>query len=95
MAIAPPHGFLVSRCSRTAAPGFGAVFRSAAGQADTTSNQAQLDRTGTVFVACMVGLARKGLHVLPAIVLLPYVACAFRRLQRGDALHEPMLGQGL
>jgi hypothetical protein len=38
----------------------------------------------------MVGLARKGLHVLPAIVLLPYVACAFRRLQRVDALQEPM-----
>ena len=41
-------------------------------------------------VACMVGLARKGLHVLPAIVLLPYVACAFRRLQRVDAVQEPL-----
>jgi hypothetical protein len=39
----------------------------------------------------MAELARKGLHVLPAIVLLPYVAYAFRRLQRTDALHEPML----
>jgi hypothetical protein len=43
----------------------------------------------------MVGLARKGLHVLPAIVLLPYVACAFKRLQRGDALHVPMFSQAL
>ncbi len=46
-------------------------------------------------IACMAELARKGLHVLPAIVLLPYVACAFRRLQRGEASHMPMLGQGL
>ena len=95
MAIAPPHGFLVSRCSRTAAAGFGAVFRSAALQANCTSNQALLDRTGRVLLACMAELARKGLHVLPAIVLLPYVACAFRRLQRGEASHMPMLGQGL
>ena len=95
MAIAPAHGFLVSRCSRTAAPGFGALFRSAARQANTTSNQTQLDRTGRVTVACMTEFARKGLHVLPAIVLLPNVVCAFRRLQRGEALHEPMLSQAL
>lgn len=43
----------------------------------------------------MTEFARKGLHVLPAIVLLHNVACAFRRLQRGEALHEPMLSQAL
>jgi len=93
MAIAPSQGALRSRWSRHAAERSDALFRSAAAQTKGTSNQPQLDRRGRVIVACMVGLARKGLHVLPAIVLLPYVACAFRRLQRLDPSQELMLSQ--
>jgi hypothetical protein len=90
MAIESTQGGLLSRWSRHAAESSGALFRSAAVQTKGTSNQPELDRTGRVNVACMVGLARKGLHVLPAVVLLPYVACAFRQLQRVDALQESM-----
>lgn len=82
MAIALSPEGLLSRWSRHAAESSDALFRSAAAQIKSTSNHLQLDRTGRVTVACMVGLARKGLHVLPAMVLLPYVACAFRRMQR-------------
>lgn len=42
-----------------------------------------------MIVVRMVGLARRALHVLPVIVLLPYVACSFRRLRRIDSWHEP------
>ncbi len=90
MAIAPSQGALLSRWSRHAADSSDPLFRSAAAQTKGTPHQPQLGRRGRVIVAFMVGLARKGLHVLPAIVLLPYVACAFRRLQRGDAFQEQL-----
>jgi hypothetical protein len=64
-------------------------------QISGTSNVSDLDRTDRAIVVRMVGLARRALHVLPVIVLLPYVACTFRRLQRADSSHGPMLPQAL
>ena len=60
-------------------------------QISGTSNVSGLDRTDRTIVVRMVGLVRRALHVLPVIVLLPYVACTFRRLRRADSWHEPML----
>jgi hypothetical protein len=71
------------------------VWSSRTVQISGTSTQSNLDRTNRVIVVRMVGLARRALHVLPVVVLLPYVACTFRRLRRVDSWHEPTRPQAL